>query len=136
VIDNSRWVLRVRTVKELREWVVDIDLRVGQWYLKVSPDTKLLVDLGFINQQGDFNLVLTGNEVNTPRAEVSNVVDERWIILREELEQLLKVGGAEALGLPAAQRPSSDKTPRAVRSEQPRAAGLFSSYLAQMERKQ
>ena len=135
IIDNSRWVLRVKQTKELRDYVVDIDLRVGQWYLKVSPDSRLLVDLGFINQQGDFICVLQGNETATPRAEVSKIVDERWIIMREELEQLLRVGGAEALGLPAAQRPSSDKTPRMTRSEQPRAAVLFSSYLAHMEKK-
>jgi uncharacterized protein len=135
IIDNSRWVLRVKPTKELRDYVVDIDLRVGQWYLKVSPDSRLIVDLGFINHQGDFICVLQGNETATPRAEVSKVVDERWIIMREELEQLLRVGGAEALGLPAAQRPSSDKAPRITRSEQPRAAVLFSSYLAHMEKK-
>jgi hypothetical protein len=121
VIDNARWVLRVRATREMREYFVDVDLRAGQWYLKVSSDTRMLIDLGFIDQHGTFNCVLRGNEVTTPRSGVSDVTDERWAILREDLEKLLKVGGADS-----SIAPSSDSVPRFSRTEQPRAIGLFS----------
>jgi uncharacterized protein len=121
VIDNARWVLRVRAAREMREYFVDVDLRAGQWYLKVSSDTRMLIDLGFIDQHGTFNCVLRGNEVTTPRSGVSDVTDERWAILREDLEKLLKVGGADS-----SIAPSSDSAPRFSRTEQPRAIGLFS----------
>lgn len=124
VIDNSRWVLRVRTPGTDAHYLVDIDLRVGQWYLKVAPDTRLRIDLGFMNQQGDFVLVLTANDTATPRPGVSDVVDERWLIVRSELEKLLGVG-TDALAIQSAAG-SSGSGPRLSRSELPRAAALFS----------
>jgi hypothetical protein len=130
VIDNSRWVLRIRAARELYEYYVDVDLRAAQWYLKVSPDTRLLIDLGFIDQHSVFNCVLRGNEVTTPRSGVSDVTDERWAILREDLEKLLKVGGADP-----SIAPSSDSAPRFSRTEQPRAIGLFSGTIAKSSSK-
>ena len=137
IIDNSRWVLRVKTVQTgaragggergTTQYMVDVDIRVGQWYLKVSPNTTFCVDMGFINQQGDFTLVVQGNEIHTPRAGVSDVVDERWMILRDDLEKLLAAGGAASPAtLP--QTGSVQGLARIVRSEQPRAIGLFSSH--------
>jgi len=136
IIDSSRWVLRVKTLhmpqmdsadRGANEYIVDIDLRVGQWYLKVSPSTTFRIDLGFIDQQGQFLLVLPGNEVRTPAPGVSNVSDERWMIMREELERLLKAGGSPH---PVAPFPSitSNAAQRIQRSEKPRSLGLFSSH--------
>jgi hypothetical protein len=136
VIDSSRWVLRVKTLhtpqssspdRGVNQYIVDIDLRVGQWYLKVAPSTSFSLDMGFINQQGEFILVLTGNEIRTPPHGVSNVMDERWIILREELERLLKVGGTPHPVAPFLSA-TSNAAGRIGRSEKPRSLGLFSSH--------
>ena len=129
IIDNSRWVLRVRSLRELTEYLVDINLRSGQWYLKVAPDSSFSLDLGFVNHQGDFVQVVQGNQIRTPRVDVSNVVDERWAVLREELEQLLRVTGVATPGLENAALGGSDSAPRLVRSELPRALGLFSGSM-------
>jgi hypothetical protein len=128
VIDNSRWVLRVRGLKDMTHYLVDVDLRVGQWYLKVAPNSRFTMELGFINQQGDFICVVRGNEAHTPNPAVSNVMDERWGILRDDLEKLLKTGGADTLGVRATALGHSEAAPRLIRSEQPRALGLFSSH--------
>ncbi|HYF51798.1 MAG TPA: DUF4912 domain-containing protein [Planctomycetota bacterium] len=134
IIDSSRWVLRVKTLhmpqmntadRGANEYIVDIDLRVGQWYLKVAPSTTFRIDLGFIDQQGQFVMVLPGNEVRTPAPGVSNVSDERWMIMREELERLLKVGGTPH---PVAPFPVLSSHARIQRSEKPRSLGLFSSH--------
>jgi hypothetical protein len=142
IIDNSRWVLRVKTLHVSQtpshlsgsnQFIVDIDLRIGQWYLKVTPSTTFNIELGFIDTQGTFVPVLNSNEVHTPVPTVSNVMDERWVIQREELERLLKVGGPAH---PVAPFPvanigalgSSESTPQISRSETPRALGLFSSH--------
>jgi hypothetical protein len=128
VIDNSRWVLRVRGMRDTSQYLVDIDLRAGQWYLKVAPNSRFSTELGFINPQGDFIRLLRGNESFTPGASVSNVVDERWIILRDELERLLKTGGVDAPGIRGGAFGGSEAAPPMIRSEQPRALGLFSSH--------
>jgi len=131
IIDNSRWVLRVRTPVRGEglsgDFMVDIDLRCGKWYLKVAPGTAMIVDLGFVDSNGDFVLVVHGNELATPRPSVSAFMDERWAIQREELEKLLLVTGAETAGEAA---PSSlGGVARIQRSELPRAIGLFSGRL-------
>jgi hypothetical protein len=113
---------------------VDVDIHAGQWYLKTAPDTHLAVDLGFVSPQGEYVCVLRGNQVATPRPAASDVSDERWWILRPELEQLLRAG-APGWSIPATGSASPETAPRFLRSEQPRAAPLFSSYLAHLERK-
>jgi len=130
VIDNARWVLRVRAGGDARATFVDIDLRIGQWYLHVTPATTFVIDMGLINQQGHFVEVLKGKEVSTPSAGVSSICDERWVILRDELEKLLKASGASPDLL--APQPGSER-PALPRSEQPRAIGIFSSYLLQQQ---
>jgi hypothetical protein len=127
IIDNARWVLRVRPANESGHSLVDIDLRAGQWYLNVAADARLTVDLGFVDQQGHFVEVVKGCTVTTPRAGISAIGDERWMILRDELEKLLRATSAEALSIA-----SSDRPPL-TRSEQPRAVGIFSSHLFQQE---
>ena len=132
VIDNSRWVLRVRTPDAGTHYLVDIDLRAGQWYLKVAPDTRLRIDLGFMDQHGDFVLVLAGNDTATPRPGVSEIVDERWQIVRKELEKLLGVG-TDALSIQRASS-SSSSSPHLSRSDLPRAIGLFPGNVAQQDK--
>ena len=131
VIDGARWVLRVRSLNDSTYYMVDIDLRCGQWYLKTAPDTRMMVELGLINHQGDFVCVIPGNEVRTPRAQVSDVLDERWMIKREELESLIKAsgagGGVTTLHTPGGSRESA---PPLIRAEEPRTISLFSSYMA------
>lgn len=130
VIDNSRWVLRVRTPGVERHYLVDIDLRAGQWYLKVAPDSRLRIDLGFMDQHGDFVLVLSANDTATPRPGVSDIVDERWLIVRSELEKLL---GASTDALAILDAVGSSSGPRLARSEKPRAAALFSGTVVNRE---
>ncbi|MCY3023943.1 MAG: DUF4912 domain-containing protein, partial [Planctomycetota bacterium] len=156
-LDESRWVLRVHTLHEApcfsaangdpaREpavaasqtmggpYLVNVDVSAGQWYLRTASDTRLVVELGFVHQDGAFVGVLRGNEASTPRPRSSNVVDERWAIQRAELEVLLRASGAAEFCARATGGPGSESAPRFLRSEQPRALGLFSSYLAEMER--
>jgi len=130
VIDNSRWVLRVRTPGIERHYLVDIDLRAGQWYLRVAPDTRLRIELGFMDQHGEFVLVLTANDTATPRPGVSDIVDERWMIVRSELEKLL---GASTDTLSILDVVGSSSGPRLARSEKPRAAALFSGTVVRQK---
>jgi len=142
--EHPRWVLRVQALQRPAcgaaaetssgPYLVDVDVQARQWYLKVAPDTRLAVDLGFVNTRGEFACVLQGNPTSTPRPAPSEVGDERWWVMRPELEQLLRAGAAGA-GIPAAAGASAEGAPRFFRSEQPRAAPLFSSYALHLGKK-
>jgi hypothetical protein len=124
-IDNARWVLRVRPVNISTPTYIDVDMRIGQWYLHAVPGTRFAIDMGLFDQQGQFVEVLRGNEVATPLVGVSPVCDERWIILREELQKLLKVSGAAT----EERELTGGGSEQFARSEQPRAIGIFASHL-------
>ncbi|HEY3323141.1 MAG TPA: DUF4912 domain-containing protein [Planctomycetota bacterium] len=122
VIDNARWILRVQSLSargEATQRLVDVDLRASNWYLKAAPGWRLKIELGFVNAHGEFVLVLTANEIGMPTPSVSEVVDERWLIQRQELEKLLAAAEVDGVG------GSSSGAPRFTRVEQPRAMGVI-----------
>jgi hypothetical protein len=61
--------------------VRDIDIHGGcnNWYIDVSdPPRSFRVDIGYLSRRGQFYVLARSNAVNTPRAGVSDVVDENW----------------------------------------------------------
>ena len=45
--------------------------RLGSWYIKVSPETEFIVDIGVINHADVFMTVARSNKVSTPRRAVA-----------------------------------------------------------------
>jgi hypothetical protein len=61
--------------------VRDIDIHGGcnNWYLDVSsPPRSFRVDIGYLARSGRFYVLARSNVVTTPRAGVSDVLDENW----------------------------------------------------------
>jgi hypothetical protein len=61
--------------------VRDIDIHGGcnNWYIDVSnPPRAYRVDIGYLSRSGRFYVLARSNVVNTPRAGVSDVIDENW----------------------------------------------------------
>jgi hypothetical protein len=61
--------------------VRDIDIHGGcnNWYIDVSnPPRSFRVDIGYLARSGRFYVLARSNVVTTPRAGVSDVVDENW----------------------------------------------------------
>ncbi len=61
--------------------VRDIDIHGGcnNWYLDVSnPPRSFRVDIGYLARSGRFFVLARSNVVSTPRAGVSDVLDENW----------------------------------------------------------
>src|SRR5947209_1500404 len=59
----------------------DIDIHGGcnNWYIDVSnPPRTFRVDIGYLSKRGRFFVVARSNVVSTPRAGVSDVLDENW----------------------------------------------------------
>jgi hypothetical protein len=61
--------------------VRDIDIHGGcsNWYIDVSePPRSFRVDIGYLSRSGRFYVIARSNVVTTPRAGVSDVIDENW----------------------------------------------------------
>jgi hypothetical protein len=61
--------------------VRDIDIHGGcnNWYIDVSnPPRSYRVDIGYLSRTGRFYVLARSNVVSTPRAGVSDVIDENW----------------------------------------------------------
>ncbi|MFN4259801.1 MAG: DUF4912 domain-containing protein [Gemmataceae bacterium] len=59
----------------------DIDIHGGcnNWYIEVSePPRSFRVDIGYLARSGRFYVLARSNVVTTPRAGVSDVIDENW----------------------------------------------------------
>jgi hypothetical protein len=59
----------------------DIDIHGGcnNWYIDVdSPPRSFRVDIGYLARSGKFYVLARSNVVTTPRAGVSDVIDENW----------------------------------------------------------
>lgn len=84
---GARPILRVlditsRDTTSISETIVkDIDIHggVNNWYIDVQmPPKSYRVDLGYISRSGQFYAIARSNVVTTPRAGVSDVLDENW----------------------------------------------------------
>jgi uncharacterized protein len=84
---GSRPILRLldvssRDTHNAAEAVVkDIDIHGGcnNWYLEVAqPPRSFRVDIGYLSRPGQFYVLARSNVVTTPRAGVSDIIDENW----------------------------------------------------------
>src|SRR5919201_6206659 len=61
--------------------VRDIEIHggVNNWYIDVAaPPRSFRVDIGYLARRGRFFVLARSNVVSTPRAGVSDVIDENW----------------------------------------------------------
>jgi len=61
--------------------VRDIDIHGGcnNWYVDVNnPPRSFRVDIGYLSRSGRFYVLARSNVVSTPRAGVSDIIDENW----------------------------------------------------------
>lgn len=69
------------TTSSAESTVRDIDIHGGcsNWYIDVvNPPRSYRVDIGYLSPQGRFYVLARSNVVTTPRAGVSDIIDENW----------------------------------------------------------
>lgn len=81
---------------------IEITGMMTNWYINLgTPDRTYCVDIGLKTPQGDFYLLARSNPVTTPRAGMSDVIDEAWEGTAEEFQQVYALsagrGGAGSL---------------------------------------
>lgn len=58
---------------------IEIHGGVNNWYIEVqSPPRSYRVDIGYLSRNGQFYVLARSNVVCTPRAGVSDIIDENW----------------------------------------------------------
>jgi hypothetical protein len=106
---SAKMVLRVKdiqnTTPEKPNSYFDIEVAPGakNWYISVmKPNTSYCVEIGYLLMSGRFLMITRSNYVTTPRAGISEVLDEEWMSL-EEYDKIYALSGGLNLGLSSAE---------------------------------
>lgn len=86
--DQLRWVLRahIRTAKTERYFDTEVDVSKNNWYLHLAaPGATCHVQLGLLDREGYFAVVVESNTITLPADAPSDNLDERWMLTDEEL---------------------------------------------------
>ena len=75
------------------------------WYINAPQSGRAYVaDLGYITADGRFILVSRSNTTSLPPGKVSDIIDDKWMIVEGDFQKLLKLSGADYIGLGASER--------------------------------
>ncbi len=81
--------------------VRDIDIHggVNNWYIDVvNPPRSYRVDLGYLGRRGKFFVLARSNVVATPKAGVSDVMDENWSNMEHSFARIFRQSNGGANG--------------------------------------
>lgn len=84
--------------KETAPAFFDISLQglARNWYIQVEPNRSYVVEIGLLHHDGRFLPLARSNEVTTPRAGMSEVVDEQWMGI--DFEKMYALSGGFEVG--------------------------------------
>jgi len=108
LFEKGRMVLRVYDVtgvdfngSNARSYYdIDINESARNWYINVSqPNRDYIVEIGVIDKNGNYIMIVRSNKVKVPRDSVSDVIDERWMMVDEMYEKLFRLSGGHLIGL-------------------------------------
>ncbi len=73
---------------------VDIHGGVNNWYVDVNnPPRSFRIDIGYLAKNGRFYVLARSNVVTTPRAGVSDIIDENWADVQHQYEKIYAMSG-------------------------------------------
>ena len=74
-------------------------LDAGSWYVNVPQSGRnYICDIGLITPQGRFILLTRSNAVLIPSGRISDVIDEKWMLVEGDYQKLVKMAGADKFG--------------------------------------
>ncbi|MBE7446881.1 MAG: DUF4912 domain-containing protein [Planctomycetia bacterium] len=94
---SAKIVLRVYDVTDIifdgnnahKYFTIEISGRTRSWYIHAGEPNRLFcVDIGFLTPNGTFRILSRSNTARTPRAGVSEVIDETWMSIAELYEKV------------------------------------------------
>ncbi len=113
VISQSRSVARLHDITDVPYFdgsnsVAFYDMPIvfdaKSWYIHAPQSGRsYIADLGFITPQGQFILLSRSNVTSLPPGKVSDLVDDKWMSVEGDFIKLLKLSGADRIGLGASE---------------------------------
>ncbi len=112
VFDNARTVIRVYDITDKdfngtnanSYFDVPVVLDARSWYLQVPSGRTYICDIGAILPNGEFIILTRSNKTTVPTGQISNIIDEKWMMVEGEYEKILKMSGADMFGTGASER--------------------------------
>ena len=78
---------------------VEITVMANNWYIHLgAPHKTFCVDIGLKATTGKFYLLARSNIIKTPRAWMSEIMDEQWMSTQEEFEKVYALSGGYRVG--------------------------------------
>jgi hypothetical protein len=87
------------TTSATERHVRDIEIHggVNNWYIDVAaPPRSFRVDIGYLARRGKFFVLARSNVVSTPKAGVSDVLDENWASVQEHFQKIYSQSGGSS----------------------------------------
>ena len=92
---KCRMILRVfdLTDGDTSHFDIQVSPDARNWYISVSPNRRYQTAIGILDPNGAFIEIARSNTVETPRASVSEVIDDRWMIPEELFDLIFAASG-------------------------------------------
>jgi hypothetical protein len=127
--DGHRWILRVHVFPKngdgtsAEHFDIDLNPDARNWYLRVPhPDRSYEATIGLVTREGTFYPFAKSERVQTPRATVSETIDDGWTGDRAEVDEIYRRSTAFA--------PGGNSAELAAGKQAAEGAGWFSGMLA------
>ncbi len=111
---NARTVIRLHDVtgvamfdgnNSVCYYDMPVIFEARSWYINAPQSGRSYVaDLGYITADGRFILVSRSNATALPPGRVSDIIDDKWMIVEGDFQKLLKLSGADYIGMGASER--------------------------------
>jgi len=92
--------INAQNLQPIRFVDIAVSLDARNWYLRSDKQgTSWFVELGLKTADGRFILIAKSNLVTLPMGSVSDILDEKWVSIKEDLEKMLKASGGGKVGM-------------------------------------
>ena len=112
-LKNARTIIRLHDITDLNyfdgqnsvsHYDMPVIFEARSWYINAPASGRTYVaDLGYLTQDGKFILVSRSNATLLPPGRVSDVIDDKWMVVEGDFQKLLKLAGADSIGLGASE---------------------------------
>ena len=111
---EARTVIRLHDVtgveifngtNSVKHYDMPVIFEARSWYIN-APEAghTYIADIGYLTEGGLFILVTRSNAIALPPGKVSNIIDDKWMVVEADFQKLLKLAGADYIGLGASER--------------------------------
>ncbi|MDR0646587.1 MAG: DUF4912 domain-containing protein [Elusimicrobiota bacterium] len=121
IFAKARSIIRVHDITAIADFNgsnsnsyfdIQVFLDAGSWYINVPQGGKnYICDIGLLTPQGSFILLTRSNAISIPSGKISDIIDEKWMLVEGEYQKLIQMSGADTFG-PNASGGASEKLQR------------------------